>query len=111
MYFCCYGRMDTLERINRIRLSRAPQIGLVTCQLLIARYKAASKAIDTVAELSGKGGRRITPVSRQIVEQEIEASEKLGASFLIWGDPDYPSHLARFSDAPFVLCCVLSTVV
>ena len=98
--------MDTHERINRIRLSRTPQIGPVTCQLLIARYKTASKAIDAVAELSAKGGRRITPVFRQIVEQEIEANEKLGASFLIWGDPDYPSHLARFSDAPFVLSAI-----
>ena len=98
--------MDTHERINRIRLSRTPQIGPVTCQLHIARYKTASKAIDAVAELSAKGGRRITPVFRQIVEQEIEANEKLGASFLVWGDPDYPSHLARFSDAPFVLSAI-----
>jgi len=98
--------MDIHERINRIRLSRTPQIGPVTCQLLLARYKIASRPIDAVAELSAKSGRRITPASKQTVEQEIEANEKLGASFIIWGDPDYPAHLARFSDAPFVLSAI-----
>jgi len=94
------------DRIDRIRLSRTPHIGPVTCQLLLARYKTASSAIDAVAELSARGGRRITPVSKQVIQQEIEQNAEIGASFIVWGDPDYRSHLTQFSDAPFVLTAI-----
>ncbi len=98
--------MTSDERIDRIRLCRTPNIGPVTCQLLLARYKTAANAIEAVAELSAKGGRRITPVSRQHIQQEIAQNTEIGADFIVWGDSDYPAHLAQFSDAPFVLTAI-----
>ncbi|MCK5575377.1 MAG: DNA-processing protein DprA, partial [Sphingomonadales bacterium] len=35
--------------------------------------------------------------------REIEAAQAIDASYLIWGDDDYPEHLAHIDDAPPVL--------
>lgn len=95
--------MLNAEQIAKIRISRTKNIGPVTCQLLMARYKTAQQALANIPELSARGGRRITPASLSEIERKIEATSQLGGTYLTWGDDDYPKHLARFQDAPFIL--------
>lgn len=95
--------MLSKEQIAKIRLARTKNIGPVTSQLLMRRYQTAQEALAAVPELSARGGRRITPAPLAEIQREIETTLELGGSYLTWGDAGYPAHLARFTDAPFVL--------
>ena len=95
--------MEQQNLINKLRLIRTPNIGPITCQLLMRRYGSAAAALEAVPDLSARGGRQLKLASRQEVEREIELSDKLGARHICYGDDDYPQSLMRFDDAPFVL--------
>ena len=95
--------MDQQALINKLQLIRTPNIGPITCQLLMRRYGSASAALDAIPDLSARGGRKLKLASKQQVEQEIEQVRKLGAEFLCYGEDNYPPSLMRFDDAPFVL--------
>ena len=97
------ANMDFDEKINRLRLIRTPYIGPVTCRLLLQRYGTAAAALAAVPELSARGGRKLTPVSRAKAEAEFQAAEKDGAEILIFGSDEYPGQLARYDDAPIAL--------
>lgn len=95
--------MDQQTLIQKLRLIRTPNIGPITCQLLMRRYGSAAAALDAVPDLSARGGRQLKLASKQKVEQEMEKVERLGAEFICYGDDEYPKALMRFDDAPFVL--------
>ena len=95
--------MDQKNLINKLRLIRTPNIGPITCQLLMRRYGSAAAALDAVPDLSARGGRPLKLATRQQIEREIEQADRLGASFICHGDEDYPACLLQFDDAPFVL--------
>ena len=95
--------MDQKNLINKLRLIRTPNIGPITCQLLMRRYGSAAAALDAVPDLSARGGRQLKLATRQQIEQEIEQVDKLGAEFICYGDDDYPPSLLQFDDVPFVL--------
>jgi DNA processing protein len=90
------------EKFNRLRLARSEGVGPATWRRLLARFQSAAEAIERLPELSQRGGRerplRACPV--EIIEDEIAAVGKLGASHLILGDPSYPVALAAIEDAP-----------
>ena len=95
--------MDQKNLINKLRLIRTPNIGPITCQLLMRRYGSAAAALDAIPDLSARGGRPLKLATRQQIEREIEQADRLGASFIGHGDEDYPACLLQFDDAPFVL--------
>jgi len=97
--------LDSNERIARLQLARSNGIGPVTFRRLIERYGTAARAAAQVPELSKRGGRAkpLELCPRAQVEDEIAKITALGASLVIYGDDDYPAHLAAIEDAPIVL--------
>jgi len=92
------------ERLARLRLARSENVGPITFRHLLVRYKTARAALDALPELAQRGGRRAIKTCPKVTAlREIEAAKELGASYLIWGDEDYPEHLANIDDAPPVL--------
>ena len=80
-------------RFDAIRLARSPRIGPVSYRHLIARFGSASEALRALRELADE----------RAIAAEVEAAERLGARWLVWGDADYPALLAQTEDAPPVL--------
>ena len=48
--------MDHKEAMSRLRLARTTYVGPITCQLLMARYGTAVKALAAIPEISARGG-------------------------------------------------------
>ncbi|HEY8964742.1 MAG TPA: DNA-processing protein DprA [Alphaproteobacteria bacterium] len=96
------------ERIARFRLARTKGVGPITFRRLIERYSSAVRAIEQLPELSKKGGRAKPLVACNMAETmaEIANLEAASASWLVWGDAEYPERLAVLEDAP----CVLSVM-
>lgn len=80
-------------RFDAIRLARSPRIGPVSYRHLIGRFGNASEALRALRELA----------EERAIAAEVEAAERLGARWLVWGDADYPALLAETEDAPPVL--------
>ena len=95
--------MDSKERINKLRLIRTPFVGPVTYRQLLLRYRTAEAALAAIPELSARGGRKLTPITRDAAEAELHAIHTAGASLLILGDEQYPPRLVQFEVAPLTL--------
>ena len=94
-------RSATEDRIARLRLIRSEQIGPVTYRQLIARFGSAAAALDAVPQLAARGGGRPPRLAtREAVEREMEAVERLGARYLFLGQGLHPSLLAQIESAP-----------
>ena len=48
--------MDQKEAMSRLRLARTTYVGPITCQLLMARYGTAVKALAAIPEISARRG-------------------------------------------------------
>ena len=83
---------------------RSPGIGPVTYRQLIARFGSAGAALQAVPDLARRGGGSAPKLfTRDQVEREIDAVEKLGARYLVLGQGLYPRLLAEQEDAPPLL--------
>jgi DNA processing protein len=91
--------LDTQERLDWLRLARTETVGPVTFYTLLRRFGSARAALDALPRLS----RAVTATSRGEAEAELAAVDRLGASLVCWGEPDYPATLAVLDDAPPVL--------
>jgi DNA processing protein len=91
--------LDSQERLDWLRLARTETVGPVTFYALLRRFGSARAALDALPRLS----RPVTATSRGEAEAELAAVDRLGASLLCWGEPDYPPNLAALEDAPPVL--------
>src|SRR5690606_27178188 len=91
--------------IDVLRLIRSENVGAITFFKLVENYGSAAAAMDRIGELSDKGGRSkpIRPFSREMAEIEIEQTLKAGASFLLYGSPEYPELLHHIGDPPPLL--------
>lgn len=89
--------LSDAERIDWLRLTRTKNVGPVTFAQLIARYGNAAAAIDSLPELTRK--RPLKPPSISQIEDEIAATDKIGARILAACEPDYPA-LLRAVDPP-----------
>lgn len=87
----------------RLRLIRTPTIGPVTYRQLMARFGTAAAALDALPDLAARGRRRLDVPEQAIIEAEIEALERLGATMLFIGTPGYPALLAATESAPPML--------
>jgi len=96
------------ERLARLRLARTDSIGPVTFHELLAHFDSAIDAIEALPELTSQSSRRapIDVVSEDLAKAEFDATEKLGARLLVFGDPDYPQMLAAADPAPPAISCL-----
>lgn len=93
------------ERIDRVRLIRAENVGPITFARLLERFGTAGAALAALPDLARRGGRQapLRVPARAEVEREAAALEKLGGRWLFRGEADYPRPLAAIDDAPPVL--------
>lgn len=96
--------MDPTERLYRLQLIRSANIGPVSYFQLLARFGSAGKALQALPELAKRGGGRAPRIANlEAVEAEMQAVERLGASYLFLGEAAYPATLAELANAPPVL--------
>lgn len=92
------------DRFDLIRLARSERIGPISFRQLLSRFGSAGEALAALPDLARRGGgRALVPADAGVVAREVERVAALGASWLIFGDADYPALLAETPDAPPVL--------
>ncbi|MFT8445624.1 DNA-processing protein DprA, partial [Acetobacter orientalis] len=93
--------MHTL--IACLRLARTDSIGPTRWRQLMARYHTPQAALDALPSLRPKGRPAVTPPPVADIEQEIDATYRLGGQFITLLDDTYPLLLRNCPDAPPVL--------
>lgn len=89
------------ERIAWTRLARTPRIGPITFHRLIARFKSAEAALESLPRLTR--GTKLSPPPAERVEAELDALEDMSARLIACGEPDYPPLLAHLDAPPPVI--------
>lgn len=94
-------RLTFEQRVAWLRLIRSERVGPATFRELLNHYGSAAAAVDTLPELSRRGGAvgGVRIASRDEAEAELEAAEQIGARLVALGEPGYPVYL-RSIDAP-----------
>jgi DNA processing protein len=96
------GRLTDEQRMDWLRLIRSENVGPRTFRVLINHCGGAREALKALPELARRGGAarpaRVYP--RADAERELRTAEKLGATFVALGEPDYPPRLQMIDDAP-----------
>ncbi len=100
------ARLSDEQHLDWLQLIRSDNIGPRTFRTLINRFGGARAALEGLPDLVARhgGGRQIKIARRQDCEREYEGALKLGARFLVMGDPEYPSALREIDSPPPVLC-------
>lgn len=97
-------RLDTSERLARLRLARSQNVGPRTFHHLLRRFGSAEHAVDALPGLAARGGKGDYEVcTRSDAEAEIEAGDAMGCELLVFGDAGYPSLLAEIEPVPPVI--------
>lgn len=94
------------ERRDWLRLSLSENIGPITFHALLRRHGSAAEAIAALPELSAKGGlkRSLRVHGRDATQRHIDEAEAMGARFVGFCEPDYPTLLRMIDAAPPLLC-------
>ncbi|MBX7145708.1 MAG: DNA-processing protein DprA [Alphaproteobacteria bacterium] len=89
------------ERLNWLKLSRTSQIGPITFNQLIQKFKSPTSALDYISAHSNEPKyKNFVIPSSGIIEKEIEQLNKIGGRFIAQIEPDYPYLLSTILDAP-----------
>ena len=101
------ARLADTERLAWLRLIRSENVGPATFRALLGHFGTAEAALAALPELSRRGGavRAVRIASVAEAEQELAATERMGATLVTAGDPDYPPWL-RHADGPPPLIAV-----
>jgi DNA processing protein len=91
------------EAFARIRLLRSPNIGPVSYRQLLARFGDATRALDALPDLAGRGGGRYRAAPEARIDDEVGAVKHAGARYLFHDSPDYPGMLGQIESAPPIL--------
>lgn len=97
---------DEGDRLNRdqklawLRLARSENVGPATFRDLIGHYGSAEAALEALPALSRRAGRRMVIASIEDAEQEMAATERLGARLVALPEPGYPPWLRQIDSAP-----------
>ena len=92
------------DRIDRLRLIRAENVGPRTFRSLVAHCGSARAALERLPELARRGGaRQIRIAGEDEARAEIDACKNLGVSLLAPEETGYPPRLATIDDAPPLL--------
>ncbi len=88
----------------RLRLLRSRRVGPTTFHKLINEHGSATAALEAlphVARAAGVSDYQICP--ERVVEAELAAGHKFGATLVAYDDPAYPALLTDLDDAPPLL--------
>ncbi len=98
--------LDATQRRDWLRLSQTENVGPATFRQLIGRFGSAAAALESLPELSLKGGlkRPLRIYSIEAAEADLDRANELGASFVAAGETGYPPLLHHISGAPPLLC-------
>jgi len=90
------------DLIDHLRLVRTESVGPVTYRRLLQRFGTPGSALTALPGLARSAGRTAPPAipPARDIEREVRATERLGARFLLMGEPGYPALLAMLDDAP-----------
>jgi DNA processing protein len=92
------------ERRAWFRLTHTQNVGPVTFAALIARFGAASAALEEVPRLARRGGGDTMRIpSEDDAKRELDAIAKLGGRLLCSCEADFPRGLAALDPPPPVL--------
>ena len=93
------------ERIDRLRLIRADNVGPRTFGSLLRHCGSARAALDKLPEFARRGGASLSQriPSEADARAELEACAKLGIGLIAPGENGYPPRLAELDDAPPLL--------
>lgn len=95
------------DRHSWLRLLRSRRVGVATFHRLLREHGTAQNALAAlpeVARAAGVAGYEICPPG--VIDAEIKAAKAARARLLCLGAPDYPSWLAKITDAPPLLWAI-----
>ncbi len=90
------------QKLNWLRLIRSHNVGPATFWRLINYFGGAKQALEHLPEFQRRSKKRQSqhsPITTQMVERELKAAHKFGATLVARGEHGYPPILA-FLDAP-----------
>ncbi|MBT3306505.1 MAG: DNA-protecting protein DprA [Alphaproteobacteria bacterium] len=98
----CDQTLSATERRDWLRLIRSDNVGPITFYKLLERFGSASASLEALPELARRGGgkKRIKVATLAAAEREIESLDKIGATLIARGEPNYPPLLGHIEDAP-----------
>jgi DNA processing protein len=97
--------LDDAQRLAWLQLIRSERVGIATFRHLVNHYGSAAEALEHVPELHRRsGGKPYQSYPREKAEQEMEEAARIGARFVVCGEPLYPKTLTYIEDAPPILC-------
>lgn len=94
--------LPAAEQRDWLRLARTENVGPVTFQQLLQRYRTAGAALAALPELARQGGRlaSLSIPSADEADRELEAGAGLGGRLLTGGDAGFPAQLAALDPPP-----------
>jgi len=99
-----YPSLASFPLVDALRLIRSENVGPLTFFQLLAHHGSPEAALAALPCLARNGGKRIyTPCSIEAAEHEIEAAQRFGAHFIVYGSVEYPALLQGIADPPPVL--------
>jgi DNA processing protein len=98
-------RLSDAERRDWVRLVRTPNIGPLTFARLLERFGNATDALAALPEIASRvaKGRRIEVPSVSAIEDEIAATQGIGARVIASCEPDFPKLLVSLDPPPPLL--------
>lgn len=91
------------EKLAWLRLIRCKNVGPRTFWELLRMFGSASVALQKLPELVKRSGGSKILAPSNVIEKEIEFTEKFGATFVFEMDEEYPDILRNVDDRPPVL--------
>ncbi|WP_026596969.1 DNA-processing protein DprA [Methylobacterium sp. 77] len=93
-------QLNPAQRLDWLRLIRTDGVGPRTFRTLINRFGGAGPALEALPGITGRGARRVVPITRAQAEAEMEAAARIGARLVAMGEDDYPTLLQAADSAP-----------
>jgi DNA processing protein len=89
--------MDDLFFI--LKLYRTENIGPISFNYLINKFKTAKNALENIDYFEDKWGKKIKIAANQEIEEELLKTEKFGAKIITYQDKLFPNTLKKQKDA------------
>ncbi len=99
------SQINSLEKLNWIRLARTENIGPATFFRLLEIFGTASVAVEKTPEFSAQNGLRrpLSIASAKEVENEIAQAKIFDSEIITFGENDYPRLLREIYDPAPIL--------
>ncbi|WP_376877016.1 DNA-processing protein DprA [Albirhodobacter sp. R86504] len=89
------------DDISVLRLIRSRRVGPSTFHKLIAQYGSVAAALEMLPHVAAAAGAQDYALcSIDAARAELDAGRALGATFVQWGSPNYPTLLREIPDPP-----------